>query len=105
MWFTNGVLLNPGTDAVLADTDTTLAPGSHTWRVFVASTVTVTVYVEHINNSVPLQSQSQAMIIAANVLQGVVTMPTISLGAGDHLRLRVASGVTGSVQGSIFVDA
>jgi hypothetical protein len=103
-WQTAGLLTNPVTDAILADSGPTPIDGGVRGKFFMSTTVTVIGVIEWRNASNTANLKSQAFVLPANSSIQIMLEFPLNMTAGERLRLRVNTGVTGTVQGSIFSD-
>ena len=103
-WFTGGVLTNPITDAILADTGTIVGalPNSYCINVIViSSNIAAVVILEQRNAANTANITSQAILIQAN---DTITYPrfcVVLTEVSQRIRLRLNLGVTGVMQASI----
>ena len=99
-WFTAGVQTNPATDAILADTGA-LAGGQSGAAVVIGANVAMVVTVEHRNAANSANINTQVLACGANAPYDV-DLPGVTFAASERIRIRLNTGVTGSVQASLF---
>jgi hypothetical protein len=103
-WFTAGVLTDPVTDAILADTGAIAGalPNSYCVNaIVISSNVAAVVILEQRNAANAANITSQAILIQAN---DTITYPrfcVVLTGVNQRIRLRLNLGVTGVMQASI----
>lgn len=103
-WTTNGVITNPTTNAILADSGP-LTGTPHIINAYVASTVAAVVFVEWMDATNTTALKSQALFVGAN--SNTPFTPTVQMNefnANERIRVRLNAGVTGQMQASIFVQ-
>jgi hypothetical protein len=99
-WTTGGILTNPATDAIVADTGAYVG-GQTQITAVIASTVASILIVEHRNAANTANINSQAVIVSANETY-VLQIPGVSLAPNERFRVRLFAGITGSLQASLF---
>jgi hypothetical protein len=100
---TAGVLTNPAANAILADSGE-INDGQHEMQLILSSNVAAVIFFEHRNTANTGNVFTQAFLIGANQSFTVKIDKFVTLNAGERFRLRLNSGVTGTLQGSINVD-
>ena len=100
MWFTAGVLSNPATDAIMADTGPLSGAGSGSFRVVLGANIATIGTIEHRNAANNANINSQVIGCSANTIV-VLTFPD-TWADGERVRLRLNVGIVGSTQASIF---
>lgn len=109
-WYTAGIQTNPAANAIIADTGPLAFPnsgngsGTMNFTVIVSSTVAAIIHVEIRDAANTAVVRSQAFMVPANTTFQSVKNIAIPLDGGERLRLRMNGAVTGSVQGSIFLQ-
>jgi len=103
-WFTAGVLTNPVTDTILADTGVIAGalPNSYCVNtIVISSNVAAVIFLEQRNAANSANINSQAILIQAS---DTITYPrfcVVLTEVNQRIRLRLNAGVTGTMQASI----
>ena len=98
-WFTAGEQTNPATDAIVADTGQ-IGPGRYGFDIVIASAVAVNLMVEHRNLANDANVNAQVVYMGAT--DQVQFYLDVELLAGERVRIRVVTGITGKMQASII---
>lgn len=99
-WNTSGLVNNPSTDDILADTGQ-LGLGIFGFTIVVYSTVGCLIDIEHRNTTNTTTLHSQRVYIPAYTPMPILSVG-ISLSLNERLRVRLLEGVTGDVQVSVL---
>jgi hypothetical protein len=102
-WVTAGVQVNPAANAILADSGP-VTFGTHKLTIIVASTAAAVVVLEHRNAANSANLESQIIPVNANVPFAFALGTGLDTAEGERIRLRLNAAITGSVQGSIFIE-
>jgi hypothetical protein len=102
-WYTSGLLVNPGVDAILADTGPmTAATRKLPPEMIVSSSVPIDVMVEHRDAANSTNLNSHRFRVQKNVTHYLNVSHTLAMGANERVRIRLVAAVTGTVQASIL---
>jgi len=99
-WATGGILTNPATDAILADSGP-LVEGQTGVTIIFGGSVAAIATIEHRNALNTANIASQVIAISVNDAKEY-ELPGISVAANERIRLRLNVGVVGSLQASVF---
>jgi hypothetical protein len=99
-WDTAGILTNPATDAILADSGQK-QPSSCEATIVLGGSVAAVATIEYRDAANAANLKAQVIACAANDVT-MVRLPGLNFALNERLRLRLNVGVTGSVSASIF---
>jgi len=100
-WFTNGIQTNPTANQIVADTGAVGDGAGHDFDVYVSSTVAVAIVVEWRNAANDANVLAYIIPVPANGFAYWTSRGALAFQGNERVRLRMNSGVTGSVQGAI----
>jgi hypothetical protein len=101
MWATNGIVVNPAANAILADTGAMSEDMSHDYDIYLSSTVATAMVVEWRNATDTANVFSHILPIAANTTFVFTSRGSLMMLTGQRIRVRQNAAATGSVQASI----
>jgi hypothetical protein len=101
-WFSAGIVTNPATDAILADSGALAGDaGPQDVSILVGGTVLAVLTIEHRNAANGANLFSQVITSPANDARQFWV--TTRFNSSERVRVRLNVGVTGSLQSSIFL--
>jgi len=101
VWVSAGILTNPATNAIMADSDVLPEGGVTQVTVFCGSSVATIFAVEHRDETNTTTLHSQVISVAAF---GTIELnfPGVAYISNERFRIRLIAGITGSAQCSII---
>jgi hypothetical protein len=100
-WVSAGILTNPATNAIMADTSALPDGGQTAVTVFCGSSVAAIFVVERRDEFNTSNISSQVIsVIASGTIE--VTFPGITYASNERFRVRLIAGITGQAQCSII---
>lgn len=101
MWYTNGPITDPAANAILAETPGEGETATHEADIYMSSTVNCELIMEWRDATNTSNLFSHMFPIAANSTVLFTGRGNYEMQAGQRIRVRQNSGVTGKVQASI----
>jgi hypothetical protein len=102
-WVTNGVMTNPAANAILAES-VIPADATKKFSVVVSTNVAAIVFVEWRDSTNTANLRSQAILLPANQTVQVWADFVPNFAADERIRIRLNTGVTGTMHGSLFIE-
>jgi hypothetical protein len=101
-WSTNGVLIDPDTNDLLADTGA-LSLGTYSFVILAWSDTACGITLHHRNatNTADVHSQKLQLTTTSSAFAQIVTIPAVLL-LNERLTLTLDNGFTGTIQCSIL---
>jgi hypothetical protein len=104
-WASAGLLTNQLANAIVADTGPATQDGARKWYVSCSSSVAAILVVEHRDAANATNLHAQGFFVPAN---GTVTIGPEAINVvvltSERLRVRLNTGITGSLWCSVFMD-
>lgn len=101
-WFSAGILTNPATDAILADTGALSGAGSGRIKVVLGATIAAICTLERRNSTNSANVNSQVIACVANS-PFEMEVPGESWADQERYRIRLNAAIVGSAQASVFI--